>query len=174
MTPTTRRRSAPDPRPVRERILDAALELLQEGGIQQLTQPRAAARAGVRQSHLTYYFPSRADLLEATAMRFVESLAGAVGTMGDRRSSRGIELGLAHLEKAIADPGHMRMFLGFLLEADRDPTVRAIVLRGVAHMEAAMAKLIGAPGGTEDARRALATAWGLGLYRFIQPPRPES
>lgn len=51
---------------VRQRIVDAALELAQTVGVQGMSQARVAAAAGVRQSHLTYYFPTRADLIKAT------------------------------------------------------------------------------------------------------------
>ena len=60
---------------VRDRILDAALELLAQGGAQELTQPRVARAAGVRQSHLTYYFPTRAHLFQAVAHRSLDELA---------------------------------------------------------------------------------------------------
>ncbi len=52
---------------VRQRIIDAALELTQTVGVQGMSQARVAASAGVRQSHVTYYFPSRADLTKALA-----------------------------------------------------------------------------------------------------------
>jgi AcrR family transcriptional regulator len=50
---------------VRDRLLRAALDLVNTQGIQNFTQARVAAAAGVRQSHLTYYFPTRNDLLKA-------------------------------------------------------------------------------------------------------------
>jgi AcrR family transcriptional regulator len=50
---------------VRGRLLRAALDLVNTQGIQNFTQARVAAEAGVRQSHLTYYFPTRNDLLKA-------------------------------------------------------------------------------------------------------------
>ncbi|MDH3319882.1 MAG: TetR/AcrR family transcriptional regulator [Betaproteobacteria bacterium] len=52
---------------VRDRILEAALGLLAESGAHELTQPKVSKAAGVRQSRLTYYFPTRADLLQAVA-----------------------------------------------------------------------------------------------------------
>jgi AcrR family transcriptional regulator len=58
----------------REKILAAASELLLSDGFHALTQHAVAARAGVRQSHLTYYFPRRNDLLRATAQYGVETL----------------------------------------------------------------------------------------------------
>lgn len=59
---------------VREKILTAANEILLTIGFSALTQQAVAARAGVRQSHLTYYFPTRNDLLRGTAQFGVEAL----------------------------------------------------------------------------------------------------
>lgn len=49
----------------RDKLLTAALDLLLTEGIQAFTQANVAQRAGVRQSHLTYYFPTRNQLLVA-------------------------------------------------------------------------------------------------------------
>ena len=59
---------------VRARILEAALRLLAERGAHELTQPRVAKAAGVRQSHLTYYFPTRGELLQELARYSIEKL----------------------------------------------------------------------------------------------------
>lgn len=59
---------------VREKILISANEILLTVGFSALTQQAVAARAGVRQSHLTYYFPTRNDLLRGTAKFGVEAL----------------------------------------------------------------------------------------------------
>src|SRR3712207_5502484 len=69
----------------RTRILDAALGLLAEGG--ELTQPRVARAAGVRQSHLTYYFPTVTDLLQAVARHSFEKLARELGAAGRKPAS---------------------------------------------------------------------------------------
>ncbi len=159
--------------PVRERILDAALALLREGGIQRLTQVRAATRAGVRQSHLTYYFPTRPDLLEATTMRFVDALAGDIGRTVGGRVHVGTRSMLAHLARAVAETEHMRMFLGLIVEADEDPALRAIIVRGAVRLEAALADALGGADHAAQARAVLATMWGLGLYAFVVRPPPR-
>ncbi len=72
------------PRPVsaRDRILRAAVEILNDDGFGALTQTRVAERAGVRQSHITYYFPVRNDLLRETAAygcnAMLEVLSGSI------------------------------------------------------------------------------------------------
>ena len=54
-------------------LLDAAIAAVREGGYAALTQPTVAARAGMSQSHLTYYFPTRSDLVTAAAERAVSA-----------------------------------------------------------------------------------------------------
>ena len=59
---------------VREKILTAANEILLTVGFSALTQLAAAVQAGMRQSHLTYYFPTRHDLQRGTAQFGVEAM----------------------------------------------------------------------------------------------------
>jgi AcrR family transcriptional regulator len=63
--PTTS--SLPANASTRTRILTASVEVLHTEGLASLTQHAVADKAGVRQSHVTYYFPTRLDLLQATA-----------------------------------------------------------------------------------------------------------
>ncbi len=157
---------------VQERILDATLALLREGGIRQVSQVRVARRAGVRQSHLTYYFPTRHDLLEATTMRFVKSLAQGLGRALGRGAGTAPAPTLARLAAAVTEAGHMRMFIGVIVEADKDPTVRAIIVRGTQRLQTALADALGGGRATARASVVLAALWGLGLYRFaMRPPR---
>lgn len=115
---------------VRSRIMQAALELLAQGG--ELTQPRVSKAAGVRQSHLTYYFPTVTDLLQAVARHSFEHLASELGAAGGRRPAS-LARGMV---KAAADKRRVRMMLGLVTAADRDaslkPRMRAFVkeLRG--------------------------------------------
>lgn len=103
---------------VRTRILDTALGLLAEGA--ELTQPRVARAAGVRQSHLTYYFPTVTDLLQAVARHSLEALAREVSPASGRRP--------ASLAGAIAsgtrDKRRVRVMLGLVTAADRDATLK--------------------------------------------------
>lgn len=46
-------------------IVGVAIELLAKGGFANFSALKVAKRYGIRQSHLTYYFPTRDDLLAA-------------------------------------------------------------------------------------------------------------
>ena len=66
---------------LREALITAALELLQEGGIEGLTLRRAAARAGVSHAAPAHHFDGLQGLLTATAARafqmFTDSMVRA-------------------------------------------------------------------------------------------------
>ena len=161
---------------IRERILAAAMTALQEDGIRGLSQVQIARRAKVRQSHLTYYFAKRHDLIEAVANRFFEGIAHAFGDAvtasveaGDRSPL------LEHLTAVIVDRRHMRMFAAIILEADDDPKVRAILVRTTLRLQAMLANALGGVDGDERASIVLASLWGLGLYDFLmRPKRPPA
>lgn len=108
---------------IRLKLLDAALEVLLCKGIQAFTQARVAERAGVRQSHLTYYFPTRSDLLKAV----VESGSQVVlETMG--ASSALLPPTLDDFRQAMAE--HVsgtrmpRLMMALTVASDEDPTLK--------------------------------------------------
>src|SRR3989338_101462 len=93
---------------VRERIVDAAVQLLHERGINALTQASVSALAGVRQSHLTYYFPTRNALLQQAVISGVASVLKALeGRPG--RPTRSPEKLLQVLEEQLMDRRMPRM-----------------------------------------------------------------
>jgi AcrR family transcriptional regulator len=151
---------------VRERLLSAALAILREEGIQELTQVQVARRAGVRQSHLTYYFPKRYDLVEAVALRFIERMEGALRDVaaGAVEGDPG-EL-LRHMAAAIGEAGHMRMFTGLVVAADGDPALHALVVRQTRRVQTLLADVLGGDDAMERAGLLLAAMWGLGFYSF--------
>jgi AcrR family transcriptional regulator len=163
-----------DERGIRERILAAAMMVLQEDGIQGLSQVQVARRAKVRQSHLTYYFAKRHDLIEAVAIRFLEGVAHGLDEAGNAGAVAGDASPLLQgIAAVIVEPRHMRMFTGVIVEADGDPKVRAILVRVTLRFQAMLAAQLGGDDATERAGIVLANLWGLGLYDFVlRPKRP--
>src|SRR3989442_12911040 len=110
---------------VRSRILEAALGLLAESGAHELTQPRVSKAAGVRQSHLTYYFPTRADLLQEVARYSIEKLAGQLAHAREHNPAQ-VAQGIA---AGSADKRRVRVMLGVVTAAGRDPEIKARLAR---------------------------------------------
>jgi AcrR family transcriptional regulator len=105
----------------RTKILEAALGLLAKGGAQELTQTRICKAAGVRQSHLTYYFPTIRELLEGVAKYTLDSMTAEMAQRdpGQRPASL-LDATIA----TSADKRRMRMVLGLVTTADREPKVK--------------------------------------------------
>jgi AcrR family transcriptional regulator len=115
---------APSPRgDVRARILDTAFGLLAEHGVAHLSEPRVSRAAGVRQINLTYYFPTRADLLVGVARHSMEILAGPLLDQAQRGAVTPAQMP-AILTAALTDRRRIRAVLGLIVAADEDPQVR--------------------------------------------------
>jgi AcrR family transcriptional regulator len=116
------------PTPVRTRILDAAMAVLAQDGVQALTQPRICKAAGVRQSHLTYYFPTIADLLQALAGHVVAAIDAEFARHGGEGARASL---LETIAAATADKRRVRVMMGLVAAADRDaklkPQLRAFI-----------------------------------------------
>jgi AcrR family transcriptional regulator len=108
----------------RTQIIDAGLALLGEEGLSGLTQPKIAARTGLRQSHLTYYYPTRADLLAAVARAAVERQAASARSMAERITS--VENAAKVLAAGTTLRENTRVLVALNQAADREPEVRAL------------------------------------------------
>lgn len=128
---------------VRTRILEAALRLLGEGGAQSITQPRVSKEAGVRQSHLTYYFPTVTDLLQAVARHSFQSLSKEL-TGADARGRSAL---LAEaIAKATRDKRRVRVMLALVQSADRDATLKPGMRRFIRELRAGIEPLLRSAG----------------------------
>ena len=116
-------RQDPPSSAVRDRIVAAAVELLHERGIKHFTQTSVSSRAGVRQSHLTYYFPTRNDLLKQAVRSGMDSLLAmidppaATGTESVPRFRR-------VLESQLEDRRIARMMAGMVVASEEDPALK--------------------------------------------------
>jgi len=126
----------------RELILNTSLDIIESDGMKALTQPRIAKIAGLRQSHLTYYFPRKADLyvalLEASHARAAERNGGTEPTLG------------AMLSSLFFAPERMRFFLSIVLEVDEESDLKRAVAAHAAGLCREVAARLGMP--PDDAR----------------------
>lgn len=79
MTTTPPRGRVPRGTLTRARIVDAALELVDAGGIEALSMPKLAKRLGVGVMSLYTHVDSKDDLLDAVAQRVLASLPAPAG-----------------------------------------------------------------------------------------------
>ena len=115
------------PLDVRTRLLQAADDILVGEGLQALTQTRVAEAAGVRQSHLTYYFETRSALIrsiiEYTASSLVAQFTDDAG--GGRVSLPELR---RRLMESLSDRRIARRMMGILVSTDEDPSLMAVLV----------------------------------------------
>ena len=136
----------------RSRLLAAALDLVKCQGIQAMTQARVAERAGLRQSHVTYHFPTRSHLLAAVAAQ------GAADTL--RYLDADSEGGPATLEgfrsmmaEHVSTSAMPRLMLALTLASEEDHSLKAWMSSfeegARAHLQASFVRFGVLPGADE-------------------------
>lgn len=153
--------AAPD-RPRRDRIIDAGLAVLGQDGPLGLTQPRVARSAGLSQSHLTYYFPTRTDLVEAIAEAAAARLLAGYD-MVLRKVDSPDKLAEA-LGALLRRTDGTRVLLLLIAEADREPAIRDLVRRLTPEVRGRIARGLEAAGIVPDSEAvAMLHALNIGL-----------
>lgn len=159
------------PQNARERILDAAVDVLESSGLRKLAQPHIAKVAGVAQGHLTYYFPKKSDLVSALVGRFIDLLKedlphnlreGALERV-DLMRARALRMAF----RVVKNRARMRMLLGLIVTAEDDPAVRKTLAENLELVQSLVAKFLGKSASDPDAEIVLAMLWGVGVQHLI-------
>lgn len=106
----------------RQDIIDAGLDTLREHGYIGFTQPRVAKRAGMRQSLLTYYFPTRLVLLTAVARAAVDRQLAAVDKVLGGSADKAVQTLTTHAIR----PETTRVLMAMAQAADKEPVLREL------------------------------------------------
>ena len=149
---------------IKEDILIAGSTLLREKGVTALTQPQIAQAANIKQSHLTYYFPTRANLLLAIAEFTIFSVMDNVAVQLQAKP-QGKTLADA-VSKIMIEGLPPRVFIGLIVAADSDPDIRKLLRKLIRHVRTAMQHLLqqaGIAADDEAARLFHATIIGLAV-----------
>jgi AcrR family transcriptional regulator len=159
---------------VRQSILKAGASLLKDHGIAALTQPRVARGAGIKQSHLTYYFPKRADLLLGIAQHAIDSVMADLAT---RLTAEPAQAVLTQtIGSAMAGGIPPRIMIGLIVAADEEPSLRPALrklVRDVRTRIQAVLQRAGMDAGDEAALLFHAAMVGLALMNEARRT-PES
>jgi AcrR family transcriptional regulator len=107
----------------RQVIIEAGLATLREYGYSGFTQPRVASRAGLRQSHLTYYYRTRIDLLGAVSRAAIDGQLAAVDEVLDRSS---FETAAGAIANVAVRHENTRVLMALAQAADEEPQLRAL------------------------------------------------
>ncbi|MET7853455.1 TetR family transcriptional regulator [Streptomyces avermitilis] len=163
-----RRTRRHDPRR-RERVLDAALEVLVDDGVAGITHRKVAARADVPLGSVTYHFASLAELCTRAFARYVEQRTAEYEALFTEVTSReGLIDVLVELVRG-GPSRHRSAVLGFELHlaALRDPALRALTQEWTRSSRAVLARFTG----PEAAARLDALLEGMIMHTLLSMER---
>ena len=160
---------AADPRPgpgrpssgARERIRDAALDVLKADGYAGLTNAKVAARSGQNKALISYHFGSKQGLVSEVARvvstAITEDLLQAIGRPRDVRGlARGVVEGVAAIHAR--DEALARVYFDLSAQAVVEPEVRTIMAEMKAGYRAVLreqlARVTDGPMSSDDADAA--------------------
>lgn len=151
---------------LRESIIAAAVNILETRGLKALTQYQVARSVGIRQSHLTYYFRKRADLVQAIIRSHLDH-ANQDGATGDtsRREAYCIR---EALELLISNPARFRFFIGLIVEAGQDPQLRSMLDQHMEQFDQTVARYFGRMPGDRDVILFLSVLRGYGMRETVR------
>ncbi|MDL5160400.1 TetR/AcrR family transcriptional regulator [Actinomycetospora termitidis] len=152
----------------RDEIVEAALAVIRESGLAAFTQPRVARRTGLRQSHLTYYFPTRDELLVAVAHEAVRQRLVALGPVGTAPTA---EAKVAALAAVLVAPEQTRVLLALTQSADVVPDVRIAMVelgRGLVPLAASLLTAAGAEVAPATLDTLQSTSTGIAVLALAQ------
>lgn len=144
-------------------------------GLKRLTQPKVAAAAGIRQSHLTYYFPKKVDLIVALLGDHVhgEEGHGEDHAHGQEHTHSGhghhdpAHIGPA-LELVASDRRRISFFLNLIVEAEQEPALRRMVYEHMAAFDAVVARAYGRDVGDPDVEAFVDSLRGFGMKQLLR------
>ncbi len=161
----------------RDMILSAAVQVLQEEGPTKLTQTRVAKAAGLRQGHLTYYFPRKSDLWIATAERahsdmeaHFDSLLQSSGVNDSAAGQPATEVrpGLVSMcAELVNNHRRTRVLLSLMLQAQEEPELMELCRKNASRSREFLKTVLSTQVPAPQVEVALAALWGLGMRDLV-------
>lgn len=145
-----------------------------------MTQTRVAKAAGVRQSHLTYYFPRKNDLLVAVSGvsldRLAEELSDFFGQAGWQNANQTMRERVISLSAFIVkDRARTRLTMSLLVAAEEEPELRTALADVTDHARRLVALGFGLSPEDPKVELRLAAFWGISLqYLLMEGPEGDA
>ena len=104
--------------------MNAAMEVVRSDGIHALTQARVSGAAGMRQSHLTYYYPTRKALLTAIAEECAEITVCSMGNTDATCLPPTLQQYFQFVANQMSDPALCRIMIALTHSSEEDASIK--------------------------------------------------
>jgi AcrR family transcriptional regulator len=152
----------------REEILEIALEIVQKQGLKALTQTQVAAIAGLRQSHVTYYFPKKTDLLLAVLDASHEASNKKNHGFSKKKALTPEDEAIELIESLMLNPKKMGFFIGLIAESSDERELRSLLASHAKGFVAHICKLFGRKEGDQVVQDFIDQVRGIGLRNLLE------
>lgn len=166
--PVTPPSAAPEKLSTKQKVLDAALQIVEEQGIGALTQPKVAKQAGVRQSNLTYYFPHKSDLL----LGVLEASHRKADGHSEHRTTHDFREIAPFIQGLMFDPKRAQFFFSVLLEVSDNPELRPTIAEHARGFTAFLASCFGCLPDDPQVQHLVDLLRGMALRKLMEPDMP--
>ncbi len=144
----------------KEKILHAALDILENNGIQNLSQLSVAKKLGISQGQLTYHFKKKSDLVLASAQTLLQSFLQQYGK-SDAPSLLPLLLEFVKLRS------RARAMFGLILEADLNAELKSSLVEQGRKNRELIASALGKNAEHSSVTHAHALLIGFGVMYFL-------
>ncbi|MBY0472433.1 hypothetical protein K2X30_14810 [bacterium] len=159
---------------LKTRIVRSATGILRKSGLKRMAQAEVAKKANIRQSHLTYYFPTRSDLVIEVARNALGPLRETLGSFVSPKIQHVLD---SKIQKVVAsicnDVGRTRALLGLMVESDEDQKLKNEILSVVKEQINMVALLLGKSKEDPQVQLVNAALMGTGFLRYLDAHPPE-
>ena len=149
----------------KEKIISAAVDILEEFGIQALTQLSVAKKIKISQGQLTYHFPKRNDLILAATEVAINRLAESVFNNKNISTNSKIEDLIWSL---VQNHLRIRAQLGLVIEADQSEELRKKLIEQEERVRSLIAFGLGVNINDPLVTSTHATLLGFGVISFVR------
>jgi AcrR family transcriptional regulator len=115
-------------RTTKQRILTAAVQILETSGVKGLTQPAVAKLVGISQGQLTYHYRKRTDLVLAVTQTALDQIAEFLWSTSPVLAARSFDKLLVLVMGLMKSETRVRAMLGLIVEADESAEVRSSLM----------------------------------------------
>ncbi len=152
----------------KDKILQSALDLLESGGIQAVTQLAVAKLVGISQGQLTYHFPKRTDLILALTEIAQNQVSEFIFKQSSNLHSQKDNKITSLIWSSINNPHRIRAMLGLVIEADTNDEIRKKLIDQEEKSRALIAFATGHEVTSPAVTMIHATLLGFGLLTFVK------
>lgn len=150
------------------------MKLFGKGGLKKLAQPQIAKAAQVPQGHITYYFPTRSDLLLAVAEKSVEAIGEQfLSEVSKSKSEVSSDRMIPMIAKLLKDDTRTRMLVGLLVESDSNPHLRRKLQESLNFSFRLIATAIAKVPNSPEVAVIHAALMGLALQQYLAGPKVD-